>query len=62
MPRVLEGGDLRGRLLAFRTLEEDVVVRAGIEGRVQVDEVYRLLLDVVSEDAQVVAEVEAVHF
>ena len=42
--------------------EEDVVVLAGVEGRVEVDEVDRLVLDVELEDFEVVAVIELVFF
>jgi hypothetical protein len=40
--------------------EEDVVVLAAVEGRVEVDEVDGLVLDVLAEDAEVVAVIELV--
>jgi hypothetical protein len=40
--------------------EEDVVVLAGVEGRVKIDEVHRLILDVALEDFEVVTVVELV--
>jgi hypothetical protein len=40
--------------------EEDVVVLAGVEGRVEIDEVHRLVLDVAAEDVEVVSVVERV--
>jgi hypothetical protein len=42
--------------------EEDVVVLAGVEGRVEVDEVHRLVLDIALEDVEIVAVVELVFF
>ena len=60
VPGVLEGGDLGGGFLAGALAEEDVVGGVGVEGRVQVDEVDGLVGDVLAEDVQVVAEVEAV--
>jgi hypothetical protein len=42
--------------------EEDVVVLAGVEGRVEVDEVNRLVGDVALEDFEVVAVIELVFF
>jgi hypothetical protein len=40
--------------------EEDIVVLAGVEGRVEIDEVNRLVLDIPLEDFVVVAVVELV--
>jgi hypothetical protein len=40
--------------------EEDVVVLAGVEGRVEVDQIDGLILDVTLEDFEVVAVVELV--
>src|SRR6202521_5684200 len=40
--------------------EEHVVVLAAVEGRVEVDEVYRLVLDVLAQDFEVVAVMELV--
>jgi hypothetical protein len=42
--------------------EEDVVVLAGVEGRVEIDEAHRLVLDVALEDIEIVAVVELVFF
>ena len=50
VPGVLEGRDLRLRGLPRRLPEEDVVGRLGVEGRVEVDEVHRLVADVLPED------------
>jgi hypothetical protein len=40
--------------------EENVVVLAGVEGRVEIDEIHRLVLDVALEDFEVIAVVEIV--
>jgi hypothetical protein len=42
--------------------EEDVVVLAGVEGRVEIDEVHRLVLNVALEDFEVVTVIELVFF
>jgi hypothetical protein len=42
--------------------EEDVVVLAGVEGRIEIDKVYGLILDVALEDFEVVAVIELVLF
>ena len=61
MPRVLERGYLRLGLRARFVLEQHVVIAVGIERRVQIDQVNRLVLDVVPQDIQIVAVVESVH-
>src|SRR5665213_2455596 len=60
LPGVLEGGDLGGgaRTVLFR--KKDVVVLAGVERRVEVDEVDGVGRDVVAKDGEVVAVVELV--
>jgi len=40
--------------------EEHVVVLAAVEGRVEVDEVYRLVLDVLTQDFEIVAVIELI--
>jgi hypothetical protein len=60
LPGVFEGGDLGGGTGAVLFREEDVVVLAGVEGRVEVDEVDGGGGDVVAEDGEVVAVVELV--
>jgi hypothetical protein len=40
--------------------EEHVVVLAAVEGRVEVDKVYRLVLDVLAQDFEIVAVIELV--
>ena len=42
--------------------EEDVVVLAGVKGRIEIDEIDRLVFDVALEDFEVVAVVELVFF
>ena len=60
VPGVGERPDLRRRLLAGLLPEQHVVVGVGIEGRVEVDEIDRLVGEVLSHDAQIVAVVECV--
>ena len=60
LPAVFEGGDLGGRAGAVLFGEEDVVVLAGVEGWVEVDEVYGGVGDIVAEDLEVIAVVELV--
>jgi hypothetical protein len=42
--------------------EEDVVVLAGVEGRVEIDEIDGLVLDVALEDFEIVAVIELVDW
>ena len=60
LPGVFEGGDLGGGAGAVSFGEEDVVVLAGVEGRIEVDEVDGVGGDVVAEDGEVVSVVELV--
>ena len=60
MPSVLERLNLRVGLRAVLLGEQDVVVGVGVERRVEVDQVDRLILDVAAEDVEVVAVVENV--
>ena len=60
LPSVLEHLDLRRRLRPV-LLEEDVVVLAAVEGRIEVDEIDGLVLDVLAKDGEVIPVVELVH-
>ncbi len=60
LPCVLEGVDLRTGLGAVFFGEEDVVVLAGVEGRIEVDEIDRLVFDVALENFEVIAVVKLV--
>ena len=62
LPCVLEGHDLRTGAGAVLFGEQDVVILAAIEGRVEVDEIDGLVLDVAAEDVEVVAVVKLVLF
>jgi len=55
LPRVLEGRDLRRRASAVFLGEEDAVILAAIERRVEIDEVHRLVADVAAQHVEVVA-------
>ena len=57
---VLKRGDLRGGFFAAFFLEQHIAGGAGIEGRVQVNQVHARLGYVLSQDSQVVAEIEFV--
>ena len=60
LPCVFEGCDLGGGAGAVFFGEEDVVVLAGVEGQVEVDEVDGVIGDIVAEDFEVVALVEPI--
>jgi hypothetical protein len=59
-PGVFESHDLGTGAGAVFFGEEDVVVLAAVEGRVEVDEVDGLVLDVLAEDGEVVAVIQLV--
>ena len=61
LPCVLEGGDLGGGARAVLLGNQDVVVLAGVEGRIEIDEIDRLRGDVVAEDGEVVSVEELVE-
>jgi hypothetical protein len=42
-------------------LKEVVVVLRGVEGRIEIDEVHRLVLEVAAEDVEVVAVIQSAH-
>ncbi len=60
LPGVFEGVNLGAGVGAIFFGEEDVVVLPRVEGRVEIDEVDGLVLDVALEDFVVVAVVELV--
>jgi hypothetical protein len=60
VPSILKGGDLRVGLVTALVLEKHVIGAAGIEGRIQVDQVYAFAFYVLSEDRQVIAVKESV--
>ncbi len=62
LPGVFEGGDLGGGAGAVFFGEEDVVVLAGVERRIEVDEVYGLVRDVLAQNLEVVTVVKLVLF
>ena len=61
VPGVVEGGHLRLRLLPALVLEQHVVRAVRVERRVEVDQVDRLVLDVLAQDDEVVTVVKSVH-
>jgi len=60
LPGVFKGVDLRTGLGAVFLGEEDVVVLAGVEGRVEIDEIDGLVLHITLEDFKIVAVIELV--
>ena len=60
LPGILERLDLRGGLRSVLLSKEDVVRRVRVEGRIEIDEIHRLVWDVPAEHVQVVAVVEPV--
>jgi hypothetical protein len=60
LPGVFKGVNLGTGLGAVFFREEDVVVLAGVEGRVEIDKIDGLVLDVELEDFEVVAVIELV--
>jgi hypothetical protein len=55
MPSVIEGKLLRIRAVARLIAEDDAVARVRVEGRIEIDEIDRLGLDVsLAEDVEVV--------
>lgn len=61
-PCIFEGHDLRSGTGAVALGEEDVVVLAAVEWRIEIDEVYGFVLDVLAQDGEVVAVIETVVF
>lgn len=61
MPGVFKRRNLCVTGLAFGRFEEQVVVPLAVEGRVEVDQVNGFVWEVVTEDVEVVAEVEGGH-
>jgi hypothetical protein len=61
MPGVLEGVNLAGGVGAILFVEEGVVVLGGIEGRVEINEVHGLVLEVPPKDVEVVAVIKRAH-
>jgi hypothetical protein len=51
---------LGGGARAVALGEEHVVVLAAVEGRIEIDEVDRLVVDVLAQDSQVIAVIELV--
>ena len=43
------------------SFEQHVVILIGLEGRIKVDEIHRLVLDIAAENVKVIAVVESVH-
>jgi len=62
VPRIVKGGDLRVGTGAALVPEQHVVRAVGVERRVEIDQVDRLVLDVLAQDVEVVTVVKSVHF
>jgi hypothetical protein len=60
LPGVFKGVNLGAGLGAVFFGEEDVVVLAGVEGRIEIDKIDGLVLDVELEDFEVVAVIEPI--
>jgi hypothetical protein len=46
--------------VTFRRTKEHVVIGFGIERRIEIDEIDRIIADVLAENVQIVAEIESV--
>ena len=60
MPGVLERLNLGSRLFAIPGREKNVVVGVGVERRIEINEVYRLVFDVPAENIEIVPVEEQV--
>src|ERR1019366_348916 len=60
-PGVFEGANLAGGVGAVLFVEEGVVVLGGVEGRVQIDEINRLVLQIPPHDVEIVAVIKRAH-
>src|ERR1035437_8057488 len=58
VPGVLKRLNLSAGLFASRALEKDVVRRLAVEGRVEVDEIYALIVNAAPQDREIVAVVD----
>lgn len=61
VPRVFERRDLRFAVAARFVAEQYVVIPIAVERRIKIDQIDRLVLDVVPQDLQIIAVVESVH-
>jgi hypothetical protein len=61
LPGVVEGLDLGLAVGSLRPLEQHVVARVRVEGRVEIDQVDRLVGDGLAQRPQIVAVIEMVH-
>src|SRR5205823_12002591 len=59
--RVFKGVNLTGGSGAVLFLKEGVVALRGVEGRIEIDEVHRLVLQITPKDVEVVAVVKRAH-
>src|SRR6266481_3742236 len=61
MPGVFKGVNLTGSGGAVLFLKEGVVALRGVEGRIEIDEVHRLVLQITPKDVEIVAVVKRAH-
>ena len=61
VPSILEGFDLGSGARAVLLLEEDIVGLIAVEGRIQIDQIHRVVGNVAPQNIQVVAVIEMGH-
>ena len=61
VPGVFKGVNLAGSVGAVLLVKEGIVVLRGIKGRIEVNEVNELILDVSLQDVEVVAVIKCAH-
>ncbi|HEY1770298.1 MAG TPA: hypothetical protein VGG02_08590 [Chthoniobacterales bacterium] len=61
MPGILERLDLRLARPSLRQLEKQVVIALRIKRRVEIDQIHRLIRDLLPQHLQVIPVVEPVH-
>ena len=61
MPGVFKGVNLTGGGGAVLFLKKGVVALRGVEGRIEIDEVHRLVLQITPKDVEVVAVIKRAH-
>ncbi len=55
VPAIAKGFDLRLALVPVRRLEKHIIIRVGIERRIEIDEIDALVFDVLAQNGKVVA-------
>jgi hypothetical protein len=58
---LLSGSNLAGSVAAVLFLKEGVVVLRGVEGRIEIYQVHRLVLEITAEDVEVVPVIKRAH-